>query len=59
MREALAVLTELERDRLISEEMIEEIPDEEEEAVEATYYVVEEKAYARMLWNQVDSSQSC
>ncbi|KAL9375654.1 hypothetical protein Peur_032533 [Populus x canadensis] len=40
MREALAVLTGLERDRLISEEMIEEIPDEEEEAVEATYYVV-------------------
>ena len=59
MREALAVLTELERDRLISEEMIEEIPDEEEEAVEATYYVVEEKAYDQMQWNQVDSSQSC
>ena len=42
--------------------MIEEIPDEEEEAVEATDYAAvekeEEKAYAEMLWNQVDSSQS-
>ncbi|KAB5525269.1 hypothetical protein DKX38_023018 [Salix brachista] len=45
-REALAVLTELERDRLVSEEMTEEIPDEEE------------KAYAQMQWNQADSSQS-
>ncbi|KAJ6761079.1 hypothetical protein OIU79_025838 [Salix purpurea] len=43
MREALAVLTELERDRLVSEEMTEEIPDEEE------------KAYAQMQWNQVPS----
>ncbi|KAJ6410549.1 hypothetical protein OIU84_007321 [Salix udensis] len=53
MREALAVLTELERDRLVSEEMTEEIPDEEEEAIEATYYVAEEKAYAQMQWNQL------
>ncbi|KAJ6676349.1 PENTATRICOPEPTIDE REPEAT-CONTAINING PROTEIN [Salix viminalis] len=41
MREALSVLTELERDRLVSEEMTEEIPDEEE------------KAYAQMQWNQL------
>ncbi|CAK7336886.1 unnamed protein product [Dovyalis caffra] len=63
MREALTELTELERDELIAEEVIEEIPEEEDEAVEATDYVVEEKeeekAYAEMLWIQVDSSQSC
>ncbi|KAI5569659.1 hypothetical protein BDE02_12G091300 [Populus trichocarpa] len=61
MSEAVAELAGLERDRLIAEEMIEEIPDEEEEAVEATDYAAvekeEEKAYAEMLWNQVDSSQ--
>uniref|UniRef100_A0A6N2KZH2 HIRAN domain-containing protein n=1 Tax=Salix viminalis TaxID=40686 RepID=A0A6N2KZH2_SALVM len=62
MSEAVAELAGLERDRLIAEELIEEIPDEEEEAVEATDYAAvekeEEKAYAEMLWNQVDSSQS-
>lgn len=62
MSEAVAELAGLERERLIAEEMIEEIPDEEEEAVEATDYAAvekeEEKAYAEMLWNQVDSSQS-
>ncbi|KAJ0052198.1 hypothetical protein Pint_01320 [Pistacia integerrima] len=63
MKDALAELTEEQRSKLAelaaAEEMIEEIPDEEEE-VEATDYVVEEKeeerAYAEMLWSKVDSS---
>lgn len=64
MREALAELTEQEKQKLAeSIEVMEEIPDDEEEAVEATNYVVEEKeeekAYAEMLWSQVDLSQSC
>lgn len=66
MREALAELTDEQKLKLvepaITEEMMEEISDEEEE-VEATDYVAQEKedekAYAEMLWSQVDSSQSC
>lgn len=67
MREALADLTEQEREKLVelvaTEEMMEEIPDEEEEPIEATSYAAEEKedekAYVEQLWSQVDSSQSC
>lgn len=68
MREALAELTEQERERLIeaatTEEIMEENPEpDEDEVVEATDYVAEEKeeekAYAEKLWSQVDSSQSC
>jgi hypothetical protein len=66
MREALAELTEQERQKYVeiaaTEEMMEEIPDEEEEAIEVTNYIAEEKeeekAYAEMLWSQVDSSQT-
>eukprot|EP00257_Ricinus_communis_P026577 XP_025013991.1 uncharacterized protein LOC8275459 isoform X3 [Ricinus communis] len=66
MREALIELNDQEREKLVElanfEETTEEIPDEEE-VVEATHYVVEEKeeekAYAEMLWSQVASSQSC
>ena len=47
----------------VTEEMMEEIPEEEEEPIEATSYAAEEKedekAYAEQLWSQVDSSQSC
>ncbi|WOH09985.1 hypothetical protein DCAR_0729446 [Daucus carota subsp. sativus] len=67
MREALAELTELEKQKYaraeILEEPEEEIPDEDEEVIEATDYVPVEKeddnAYAEQLWSQVDSSQSC
>ncbi|GFZ17280.1 clp ATPase [Actinidia rufa] len=65
MRKALA---ERERDMFMEEAaaagelMEEEIPDEEEEVFEATDYVTkeheDEKAYAEMLWSQVDSSES-
>lgn len=66
MREAIAELNEQQRlkqdEVTIADETIEEIPDEEDE-VEATEYLVEEKeeekAYAEMLWCQVDSSSSC
>ncbi|KAJ8553534.1 hypothetical protein K7X08_024212 [Anisodus acutangulus] len=41
----------------------EEIPEEEEEVIEATGFVVkekeDEKAYAEKLWSQVDSSENC
>ncbi|KAJ7945195.1 Tyrosyl-DNA phosphodiesterase [Quillaja saponaria] len=67
MREALTELTKQESDKLVEsatdEEIMEEIPDEEEEEMPATSYVTkekeEEKAYAEILWSQVDSSQSC
>ncbi|TXG54483.1 hypothetical protein EZV62_019739 [Acer yangbiense] len=66
MKEAIAELNEQHRLKLAEiasiEEITEEIPDEEEE-VEATGYIAEEKeeekAYAEMLWSQVDSSPSC
>ncbi|KDP22506.1 hypothetical protein JCGZ_26337 [Jatropha curcas] len=65
LREALT--EHIDREKLAEsanlEEMTEEIPDEEEEVVEAAHYAVEEKdeekAYAEMLWSQVESSQSC
>ncbi|KAM1339719.1 hypothetical protein ACFX2I_038464 [Malus domestica] len=65
MREALAELTEQERQKLLEaatiEEIMEETPDEDE-VVEADDYVAEEKeeekAYAKILWSQVDSSES-
>ncbi|KAH9705765.1 FHA domain-containing protein [Citrus sinensis] len=62
MREALTELYEQQRSIIVepAEEMM-EIPDEEEE-LEATDYVgeekEEEKAYADKLWSEVDSSQS-
>lgn len=67
MREALAKLTKLteqEKQKYAqAEELEEEIPDEDEEVLEATDYVPVEKeddnAYAEQLWIQVDSSQSC
>lgn len=67
MTEALAELTEQGQEKLVlvanTEEMIEEDIPDEEEAVQTTEYVAEEKeeekAYAEMLWSQVDSSQSC
>ncbi|KAK1567940.1 hypothetical protein Q3G72_018400 [Acer saccharum] len=60
MKEAIAELNEQQRLKLAEiaaiEEITEEIPDEEEE-VEATGYIAEEKeeekAYAEMLWSQV------
>ncbi|GMI76650.1 hypothetical protein like AT5G07400 [Hibiscus trionum] len=66
MRDALAELSEREANRVaeveITENMMEDVPDEDEEAIEATNYVVEEKeedkTYAEKLWSQVDSSQS-
>ncbi|GAV73409.1 FHA domain-containing protein/Tyr-DNA_phospho domain-containing protein/HIRAN domain-containing protein [Cephalotus follicularis] len=67
MREALAEVTAQERERLLeletTYEMMEEIPDEEEDVIEGMDYVAEEKeeekAYAETLWSHVDSSQSC
>lgn len=64
MWQALAELTEKEREQHREEdtevEIMEENPDEDE-VVEATDYVAEEKedekAYAEILWSQ--SSQSC
>ncbi|OMO52317.1 hypothetical protein COLO4_37289 [Corchorus olitorius] len=65
MREALAELSKQETKSLaevtISENMMEEVPDEDEEVVsEATNYVVEEKeedrSYAERLWIQETSS---
>ncbi|KAJ1404997.1 Tyrosyl-DNA phosphodiesterase I [Sesbania bispinosa] len=60
MREAMAELAEQE-EKQAEEEMMEELLEEEEE-MEATSYVgeekEEEKAYAEILWSQVDSSQS-
>ncbi|XP_059638737.1 uncharacterized protein LOC132281011 isoform X2 [Cornus florida] len=68
MREALAELTEREREKFVEasipgELMEEEIPDEEDEVLEAADYITEEKedekAYAETLWSQVDSYESC
>ncbi|XP_007038197.2 PREDICTED: uncharacterized protein LOC18605236 [Theobroma cacao] len=67
MREALAELSERKTKSLveveITENMMEEVPDEDEEVSEATNYVAEEKeedkTYAEKLWSQVDSSPSC
>lgn len=60
MREALTEICKQERDKLIE---VEDIPDEEDETVEATDFdqeeKEEEKAYAEILWNHIDSSQSC
>lgn len=65
MREALAELNEREREYLeaaaVEESAEEEIPDEEEEVLEASGFIAEkedEKAYAETLWVQVDSSES-
>lgn len=59
MREALTEVIDRERENLVE---VEEIPDEENEAVEATDFVVEEKeeekAYAKILWNYIDSPES-
>ncbi|KAK1363938.1 FHA domain-containing protein, partial [Heracleum sosnowskyi] len=65
MREALAELTELEKQKYaqveILEESEEEMPDEDEEVTESTDYVPVEKEddniYAEQLWSQ--ASQSC
>ncbi|KAG1331657.1 putative Forkhead-associated (FHA) domain [Cocos nucifera] len=58
MREAVAVLQESSV-AVAMEEVNEDIPDEEEEAFEASDYFIEEreeeKIYAEMLWSQVDS----
>ncbi|GAB4856228.1 hypothetical protein Ancab_014155 [Ancistrocladus abbreviatus] len=63
MREALTKLTDQEKQTLVAtaaEEVMEEIPDEDNEVLEAAPYVVqekeEEKAYVEILWSQVDSS---
>ena len=56
MREALAALNELERQNLVE---VEEVPDEGELAEDSNFVVEEkeeEKAYAKMLWNQIDLS---
>ncbi|CAK9186870.1 unnamed protein product [Ilex paraguariensis] len=68
MREAVAELTKQEMEKYLTaadagELMEDEITEEEEEVLETTNYVVEEKeedkAYAETLWSQVDSYQSC
>ncbi|KAJ8536135.1 hypothetical protein K7X08_034536 [Anisodus acutangulus] len=72
MREALFEQTELRKDvceaendveKVADEWVQEEIPEEEEEVIEATDFVVkekeDEKAYAEKLWSQVDSSENC
>ena len=60
MRLAITEPRDQERENLIE---VEEIPDEEDESVEATDFDVEEKeeekAYAEVLWNHIDSSESC
>ena len=56
MREALAALTEPGIENLSE---VEEVPDENEPAEETSFVAEEkeeEKAYANMLWNQIDSS---
>ncbi|KAK9278228.1 hypothetical protein L1049_027790 [Liquidambar formosana] len=67
MWEALAEPTKQVREKFVEVEtsgdmMEEEIPDEEDEVLEASDYVIEkehDKVYAEILWSQVDSSQSC
>ncbi|CAN1337542.1 hypothetical protein LINPERPRIM_LOCUS37642 [Linum perenne] len=65
MKEALAEVADEAREageEVGKMEEIEEIPDEEEEDVEVSRYALEEKeeekAYAEMMWVQVDSSHS-
>ncbi|KAF7834080.1 tyrosyl-DNA phosphodiesterase [Senna tora] len=63
MREAMAERhSEPKQEDDVEEEIMEEITEGEEE-MEATNYVAEEKeeekAYAEVLWNHVESSQSC
>ncbi|XP_058102663.1 uncharacterized protein LOC131246493 [Magnolia sinica] len=67
MREALAEVTKLEKEKsaamTVMDDLVdEEIPDEEEEMGEAAEYVAkeneDEKVYAETLWSQVDSSES-
>lgn len=56
MREALAALTEQVIENL---SVVEEAPDEDEPAEETSFVAEEkeeEKVYANMLWNQIDSS---
>lgn len=61
MREVLAELTEPREDYHAEDEILEEITEGEEE-IEATDFATEEKeeekAYAEILWNQVELSQS-
>lgn len=62
MREAMAEPTERQQEDRLEEEIMEEIIEGEEEMEAANYVSVEkeeEKAYAEILWNQVESSQSC
>ncbi|KAI9079645.1 hypothetical protein K1719_038266 [Acacia pycnantha] len=62
MREVMAELSEPRQDYNIEDEILEEITEGEEE-IEATDFATvekeEEKAYAEILWNQVELSQSC
>lgn len=67
MREVMVELAEREKEKHTEEEMMDELDDEEEyvelpEELEATNYVEQEnedeKAYADILWSQVDLSQS-
>ncbi|XP_028766135.1 uncharacterized protein LOC114724031 isoform X1 [Neltuma alba] len=61
MREAMAELSEPREDYHVEDEILEEITEGEEE-MEATDFATvekeEEKAYAEILWNQVESPQS-
>ncbi|XVF54816.1 hypothetical protein PTKIN_Ptkin05aG0212200 [Pterospermum kingtungense] len=63
MREALAEETKNAIEVETTDNMMEEVPDEDEEIPEASNYVTEEKeedkTYAEKLWSQVDSSNSC
>ncbi|XP_022736941.1 uncharacterized protein LOC111289853 [Durio zibethinus] len=64
MREALTELSQRETKSLVevenTENMMEEVPDEDEEVSESTNYIAEEKeedkTYAEKLWSQADSS---
>lgn len=63
MREALAELSEEQEAVVTGKDVEEEIPYEEEEAAETPTCIAdqdneEEKAYADILWSQVDSSES-
>ncbi|KAE8672271.1 hypothetical protein F3Y22_tig00111847pilonHSYRG00024 [Hibiscus syriacus] len=64
IRDALTELSERQANSLaevaITDNMMEDVPDDDEEVIEATNYVVEEKeedkTYAEKLWSLVDSS---
>lgn len=61
MREVMTELAEREGEKQAEEEMMEEIIEEEEEIEEINCVgeeKEEEKAYAEILWSQVDSSQN-